>query len=44
MQQRPIETPYGVFESILAAACYTNKSTSRIHYRIKHGKPGWRYI
>jgi len=33
-----------MFESILAAAQYTSRATSRIHDRVKAGKPGWRYV
>lgn len=42
--RRPIETPYGTFESMLAAARYTNAPLSLIHYRLKTKKPGWRYV
>lgn len=42
--RRPIETPYGTFESILAASQYTGKSLGRIRDRLKYNKPGWRYV
>lgn len=42
--RRPIETPYGAFESIIAAAQYTSEAPNAIRDRLKRRKPGWRYI